>query len=61
MCFELNSLGAQIWKAMRAGESVHSIVVDISREHNVDASIVSADVGRLVGEFLRHGLASGSQ
>lgn len=55
-CFELNGLGAEIWKLLAAGESSSQIAATLALRYDVPEMTVAADVQTLVTDLARHGL-----
>ncbi len=55
-CFELNRVGAQIWKELEEGRSIDDIAAIVAERHAVDQSVVFGDVAKLIDRLLQHGI-----
>jgi hypothetical protein len=55
-CFELNRVGAAIWKALSEGKSSEVIAAELVETYRVKPEIAAADVETLVSSLVQHGL-----
>jgi hypothetical protein len=55
--YSLNEVGARIWDLIRDPVSVESVWEQIAREYDVEPAQAEADVLRLLGDLVEHGLA----
>jgi hypothetical protein len=55
-CFELNTVGAEIWNRLLQGDSNRSIVDSIAHGYNVAPPIVEVDLKDLLTTLSKHGL-----
>ena len=55
-CFELNHVGAEIWKLLSEGATAEAIAVKLSASYDVSHAVVATDVQALVASLARHGL-----
>lgn len=54
--FGLTGPGARIWQLAEAGQDTGGIIATLTREFEGDASVIEADVERLLGELTERGL-----
>src|SRR4051794_8284125 len=59
--FALDEVGAEIWKLLLSHRSVPPVVEAMQGSFDVDRETLSADVHRLIGELLEHGLLTAGQ
>jgi hypothetical protein len=57
-CFELNRVGAEIWRRLVEGQPLDDVAAAIASEYGVARGIVEADLLRTVDDLVRRGLAS---
>ena len=57
-CFELNRIGAEVWRRLGTGQSPSGIVAALAASHDLATSVVEPDVRQLVADLLRHGLVT---
>lgn len=55
-CFELNHIGAEIWKLLSEGATADAIAAQLSASYEVSQTVVAADVEALVLSLAQHGL-----
>ena len=55
-CFELNHIGAEIWKLLSEGAATEAIAAQLSASYDVSQAVVAADVEALVLSLAQHGL-----
>jgi hypothetical protein len=55
-CFELNHIGAEIWKLLSEGATADAIAAQLSASYEVSQTVVAADVEALVLTLAQHGL-----
>ena len=56
MCYGLNSVGSQIWRALNDWNSIESICAALAQEFEVDRATCEEEVVRLLGELHAEGL-----
>jgi hypothetical protein len=54
--FRLNETGAAIWKALERGVAEADIVVELTREFDVDADTAAVELRRTLSELTARGL-----
>src|SRR5262249_34321339 len=59
--FALDEVGAEIWKLLLSHRSAVPVVEAMQELFDVDPATLSADVHRLIGELLEHGLLAPEQ
>jgi hypothetical protein len=59
-CYELNRIGAEIWKLLAAGQPDAEIASTLAARYGVPQSEVAADVARLLADLARHRLVGAS-
>jgi hypothetical protein len=55
-CFELNRIGAEIWRRLAAGESATQLVASVAASYGLPPATVEPDVRGLLEELTRSGL-----
>jgi hypothetical protein len=55
-CFELNRVGAEIWRLLLAGEATAAIASKLSASYDVPEAAAAADVESLITSLAQHGL-----
>jgi hypothetical protein len=59
-CFELNRLGAEIWKEIERGAFSSDTAHQIADRYKISAQTVADDVSRLIEQFLRQDIVRAS-
>jgi len=55
-CFELNHVGAEIWKLLSEGATADAIAAKLSASYDVSQAVAATDVEALVKRLAQHGL-----
>jgi hypothetical protein len=55
-CFELNRIGAEVWRRLGNGESTSELIEQIAASYGVPTSVVQSDVDQLLDRLTRSGL-----
>jgi hypothetical protein len=55
-CFELNRLGAEIWRRLEAGESTTQVLAALTTSSTVPPDRIEADLRALLTDLARHEL-----
>lgn len=55
-CFELNSVGFEIWRALEQGRSISEICATLVARYGVDPGVIATDTRTLVGSLVEAGL-----
>lgn len=55
-CFELNRIGAEVWRMLQETIPVGQIISTIANKHEVPEATVESDVRALLDDLGRHGL-----
>jgi hypothetical protein len=60
-CFELNRVGAEIWRGLSNGDTLADVITALARKYDVPAATLDADAHALLDDLLRRGLLSPAQ